>query len=106
MIVSINWLKEFVDIKESPVELADMLSSIGLEAEDLKPFEDLEGVVIGKVKSVEKHPNADRLNVCSVYDGEKNYKVVCGASNVAKGQIIAYAKVGSVLPDFNFIERE
>ena len=98
MIVSVDWLKEFVDIKESSSELADILSSIGLEAEDLKPFEDLEGVVIGKVKSVDKHPNADRLSVCSVYDGEKDYQVVCGANNVDKGQIIAYAKVGSVLP--------
>ncbi|MBE76425.1 MAG: phenylalanine--tRNA ligase subunit beta [Candidatus Marinimicrobia bacterium] len=98
MILSIDWLKEFVDIKESSGELADILSSIGLEAEDLKPFEDLEGVVIGKVKSVDKHPNADRLSVCSVYDGEKDYQVVCGANNVAKGQTIAYAKVGSVLP--------
>ena len=98
MIVSIDWLKEFVDIKESPGDLADILSSIGLEAEDLNPFKDLEGVVIGKIKSVEKHPNADRLSVCSVYDGEKDYQVVCGANNVAKDQTIAYAKVGSVLP--------
>ena len=98
MIISIDWLKEFVDIKESPDELADVLSSIGLEAESLKPYEDLEGVVIGKVNSVGKHPNADRLSVCSVWDGEKDYQVVCGANNVAKDQTIAYAKVGSVLP--------
>ena len=98
MIVSVNWLKEFVKIKESAGELADILSSIGLEAEDLKPFEDLKGVVIGKVKSVDKHPNADRLNVCVVYDGQKDYQVVCGANNVAKDQTIAYAKIGSVLP--------
>ena len=105
MIVSIDWLKEFVDIKESSGELADILSSIGLEAEDSKPFEDLEGVVIGKVKSVDKHPNADRLSVCSVYDGEKDYQVVCGANNVAKGQTIAYAKVGSVLPGGFLLEK-
>ena len=98
MIVSIDWLKEFVDITESPEELADLLSSIGLEAEDCKIFQGLNGVIIGKVKSVEKHPNADRLNVCSVYDGEIDHQVVCGADNVAKNQTIAYAKVGSVLP--------
>ena len=98
MIVSIDWLKEFVDITESPEELADLLSSIGLEAEDCKIFQGLNGVIIGKVKSVEKHPNADRLNVCSVYDGEIDHQVVCGAHNVAKNQTIAYAKVGSVLP--------
>ena len=98
MIVSIDWLKEYVDIKEPPDELADILSSIGLEAEDLKIFEGMKGVVIGKVTSVSKHPNADRLNVCTVYDGEIDYQVVCGADNVAKDQIIAYAKVGSILP--------
>ena len=98
MIVSIDWLKEFVNINESPAELADLLSSIGLEAEDLNPFEGLKGVVIGKVMSVDKHPNADRLNVCSVYDGKNEYQVVCGANNVAKDQTIAYAKIGSVLP--------
>ena len=98
MIVSIDWLKEFVNINESPAELADLLSSIGLEAEDLNPFEGLKGVVIGKVRSVDKHPNADRLNVCSVYDGKNEYQVVCGANNVAKDQTIAYAKIGSVLP--------
>jgi len=98
MIVSIDWLKEFVDIKEPPDKLADMLSSIGLEAEFLNSFEGLDGVVIGKVKSIEKHPNADRLSVCTVYDGKQDYQVVCGAKNVAKDQTIAYAKVGSVLP--------
>ena len=98
MIVSIDWLKEFVDIKEPPDKLADMLSSIGLEAEFLNSFDGLDGVVIGKVKSIEKHPNADRLSVCTVYDGEEDYQVVCGAKNVAKDQTIAYAKVGSVLP--------
>ena len=98
MIVSIEWLKDFVEIKESPNELADMLSSIGLEAEFLDPFNGLDSVIVGKVKSVEKHPNADRLSICSVYDGKDDYQVVCGAKNVAKDQTIAYAKVGSVLP--------
>ena len=93
MIVSVDWLKEYVDITESPQELADLLSSIGLEAEDCKIFQGLNGVIIGKVKSVEKHPNADRLNVCSVYDGEIDHQVVCGADNVAKNQTIAYAKL-------------
>ena len=98
MIVSIDWLKDFVDIKETPEELSEILSSVGLEAEYTDSFSEISNVIIGKVLSVEKHPNADRLNVCSVNDGEKNYQVVCGAPNVQAGQIIAYAKVGSVLP--------
>ena len=58
----------------------------------------LRTLVIGKVISVSDHPNADRLNVCMVSDGQKEFQVVCGAPNVAEGQIIAYAKVGSTLP--------
>ena len=105
MIVSIKWLKEFVEINETPKELADMLSSIGLEAEFSDSFDGLGGVIVGKVKSVKKHPNADRLNICRVYDGKDEHQVVCGAKNVAKGQTIAYAKVGSVLPGDFQLER-
>ena len=98
MIVSIDWLKDFVDIKETPEALSEILSSVGLEAEYTNSFSEISNVIIGKVLSVEKHPNADRLNVCSVNDGKNNYQVVCGAPNVKAGQKIAYAKVGSVLP--------
>ena len=98
MIVSIDWLKDFVDIKETPEELAEILSSVGLEAQYIDSFSEISNVVIGKVLSVESHPNADRLNVCNVNDGKKDYQVVCGAPNVQAGQIIAYAKVGSTLP--------
>ena len=98
MIISLDWLKEFVDIKESPNELAELLSSIGLEAEaTLIPLE-VQGVVIGKVESAEKHPNADKLKLCMVNDGKQVHQVVCGAPNVETGQTIAFAAVGSVLP--------
>ena len=98
MIVSIDWLKDFVDIDEQPEELAELLSSVGLEAEYGNQFSEIKNVIIGKVLSVKGHPNADRLNVCTVNDGENDFQVVCGAPNVAEGQTIAYAKVGSVLP--------
>ena len=98
MIISIDWLKDFVDIEETPEELSNMLSSLGLEAESDNQFGDIKDVVIGKVISVSDHPNADRLNVCMVSDGKEEFQVVCGAPNVAEGQIIAYAKVGSILP--------
>ena len=98
MIISIDWLKDFIDIEETPEELSNMLSSLGLEAESDNQFGDIKDVVIGKVISVSDHPNADRLNVCMVSDGQKEFQVVCGAPNVAEGQIIAYAKVGSTLP--------
>ena len=98
MIISIDWLKDFIDIEETPEELSNMLSSLGLEAECDNQFGDIKDVVIGEVISVSDHPNADRLNVCMVNDGQKEFQVVCGAPNVAEGQIIAYAKVGSTLP--------
>ena len=98
MIISIDWLKDFIDIEETPEELSNMLSTLGLEAECDNQFGDIRGVIIGEIISVSNHPNADRLNVCMVSDGQKEFQVVCGAPNVAEGQIIAYAKVGSTLP--------
>ena len=98
MIISIDWLKDFIDIEETPEELSNMLSSLGLEADWDNQFGDIKNVIIGEVTSVSDHPNADRLNVCIVSDGQKEFQVVCGAPNVAEGQIIAYAKVGSTLP--------
>ena len=98
MIISIDWLKDFIDIEETPEELSNMLSTLGLEAECDNQFGYIKDVVIGEVISVSDHPNADRLNVCMVSDGQKEFQVVCGAPNVAEGQIIAYAKVGSILP--------
>ena len=98
MLISIDWLNEFVSIKEDPSYLADMLSMLGLEAEPVHDFSGLSGVVIGKVVSAKKHPNADRLKLCTVNDGTNKVNVVCGAPNVAAGQTIAFAQVGSELP--------
>ena len=98
MILSIEWLKEFVDINETPEELAELLSKTGLEAEIIGISSQLPGIIIGKVESTEKHPDADKLKLCTVNDGKDNYQVVCGAPNVDKGQTIAFATVGSILP--------
>ena len=98
MIVSIDWLREFLKIKESPNELADMLSNSGLEAELTSAPLSLPGVIIGKVENTEKHPDADKLKICIVNDGQKNHQVICGAPNVDSGQLIPFATVGSILP--------
>lgn len=98
MIVSIDWLREFLEIKESPNELADMLSNSGLEAELTSAPLSLPGVIIGKVENTEKHPDADKLKICIVNDGQKTHQVICGAPNVDSGQLIPFATVGSVLP--------
>ena len=98
MRISIDWLKEFVSIKENPADLADMLSMLGLEAEPVHDFSGLSGVVIGKVATAKKHPNADRLKLCTVNDGTATVNVVCGAPNVAAGQTVAFAQEGAELP--------
>jgi len=96
--VSLSWLKRFVDFKYSASELADKLTMQGFESEVLTDFGALEHIVVGEVKSAEKHPDADKLKVCTVTDGKDAYNVVCGAPNVDKGQKIVFAKVGAVLP--------
>ena len=98
MRLSINWLKQYVDIKESPQELADMLTMLGFEAEIATDLSNLKNIVTAKVESVEKHPNADKLSVCKVNDGTETVSVVCGAPNVEQGQKVVFAKVGAVLP--------
>ena len=97
MIISIDWLREFVKINETPQELAELLSKIGLEAEIKNDF-NIKNVVIGFVKEVKNHPNADKLKICTIDDGFELLQVVCGAPNVSSGQKIAFAKVGAVLP--------
>ena len=73
MIVSQHWLKDYVDIDATVSDLADMLSLLGLEAEVHTEIQPMSHVVIGKVKSAEKHPNADKLKLCQVFDGKKTY---------------------------------
>lgn len=99
MKVSYNWLKEHLPLEISAAELSTHLLKIGFEVaghERLGPT--FTGVVVGKVVSKEKHPNADKLSVCVVDDGAVKRTVVCGAPNVDAGQTIAYARPGAVLP--------
>ncbi|MCH7613319.1 MAG: phenylalanine--tRNA ligase subunit beta [Candidatus Marinimicrobia bacterium] len=98
MQVSIKWLRQYVEINESPEELADILSMLGLEAE-VPEKRGFTGIVIGHVLKAEKHPNADRLKLCVVSDGTKEFQVVCGAPNVDAGQNVPFARVGAVLGD-------
>lgn len=102
MKISYNWIKQFINLKDSSDETAKLLTELGLEVEGVSKFESVKGglknVVIGKVISCEKHPNADRLKVTSVNVGEKqNLQIVCGAPNVKSGQTVAVAKVGAKL---------
>ena len=102
MNISYNWLSEYLDFDLSPDELSVVLTAIGLEVGGIERVESikggLRGVVAGKVLSCVKHPNADRLSLCSVEVGEEApLQIVCGAPNVAEGQTVWVATVGTVL---------
>lgn len=102
MKISYNWLKNYLNFDLSPEETSGILTDTGLEVEGIGNYQSvkggLEGVVIGKVLTCEKHPNADRLTITTVDVGEKEpLKIVCGAPNVEKGQTVPVAKVGTTL---------
>jgi len=100
MKISYNWLKEYTPINVSPEEAAETLTATGLEVEGMeRQAEKFGNIVIGKVLACEKHPDADKLSVCTVSDGDREYPVICGAPNVAEGQIVFFARPGAVLPD-------
>ena len=104
MDISYNWLKRFIEIEQTPRELAATLTSLGLECDTVEEVESvrggLRGVVIGKVLTCEAHPDSDHLHVTTVdTGGESPLQIVCGAPNVAAGQTVAVATIGCVLYD-------
>lgn len=98
MRLSYNWLKEFVDFTQSPAEIADILTFGSVEAHVISSGATWKGVITAKVLEKAKHPQADKLSLCSVSDGTSTYSVVCGAPNVEAGQTIALAVIGAELP--------
>lgn len=99
MNLSYKWLKEYVDFNLTPQELADKLTASGVAVEGITNLsEELSGLVVGYVEECGKHPNADKLSLCKVFDGQDYYQVVCGAANVAQGQKVVFAKIGALLP--------
>ncbi|KAB1443353.1 phenylalanine--tRNA ligase subunit beta [Pseudodesulfovibrio senegalensis] len=100
MLVSFNWLREFVPFEGEAQELGDRLTMLGLELESIDdPFESVKDLVVGYVVECVKHPEAEKLSVCTVDVGDEVVEIVCGAPNVAKGQKVPVAKVGTVMPD-------
>ena len=102
MKISINRLKEYIHLTESPAEIAALLTQSGLEVESIDSFVSvpggLEGMVIGEVLTCEKHPDADKLSLTTVAIGpDQVSQIVCGASNVAAGQKVVVATVGATL---------
>ncbi|HAR4808362.1 TPA: phenylalanine--tRNA ligase subunit beta [Staphylococcus aureus] len=100
MLISNEWLKEYVTIDDSVSNLAERITRTGIEVDDLIDYtKDIKNLVVGFVKSKEKHPDADKLNVCQVDIGEDEpVQIVCGAPNVDAKQYVIVAKVGGRLP--------
>ena len=102
MKISHNWLNQFIHIPITPQETAEILTDIGLEVEKLEKVEaikgGLNGLIVGEIVSLEQHPNADKLKLTKVDIGEEApLSIVCGAPNVAKGQKVIVATVGTTL---------
>lgn len=99
MRVSCNWLRDYVDFELSPTELAEKLTMSGFEVEEIIPtLQKFENIIVGKVLSCKKHPNADKLSICEVEVPDKTLNVICGAPNVAENKKVAFANIGVTLP--------
>ena len=100
MKISLNWIKDYVNLDGiTTEEIVNKLTMSGLEVEDyVDETKKYSGIIVGLVKEVEKHPDADKLTVCTVYDGKSDLKVICGASNVEKGQNVVFAQIGAIIP--------
>ncbi|MGB2252962.1 MAG: YtpR family tRNA-binding protein, partial [Flavobacteriaceae bacterium] len=103
MKISYNWIKQFLKIDLPPEQVSEILTDLGLEVEGIATFESikggLKGVVVGQVLECEQHPNADRLRVTQVDLGNEKVQIICGAPNVAIGQKVPVATVGTSLFD-------
>jgi phenylalanyl-tRNA synthetase beta chain len=100
MKLSVKWLKTLVDTKLTAEKIADKLTMAGLEVDEIIGGTDFTGVVVGHVLSVEKHANADKLNVAQIDTGDEKLQIVCGATNLKRGQNVPVALVGAKLGDY------
>lgn len=104
MKISYNWIKNFIKVDLPSEQTGALLTDLGLEVEGIEPFESvkggLKGVVVGQVLECQQHPNADRLKITKVdIGGESPLQIVCGAPNVAQGQKVPVATIGTILFD-------
>ena len=101
MIVTKSWLSEYLDLDRiSNDDIYRCLNSIGLEVDSIKDITIPKGVVVGEILSCSKHPNADKLNVCSINIGaDEPVQIVCGAKNVVDAKFVAVATIGAKLGD-------
>ncbi|MDR0915207.1 MAG: phenylalanine--tRNA ligase subunit beta [Endomicrobium sp.] len=97
MKISYNFLKKFIDFNINPDKLVALMSSIGLEATFMSINNNYTNIVTAEIVNISKHPNADRLSLCKLSDGLKDYSIICGANNIKIGQIVPLAKIGAIV---------
>jgi len=106
MRISLQWLREWVDTGDDVPALAHALTMAGLEIEAVeRAGPALQGIIVGEVRSVTKHPDAEKLSVCQVYTGREELQIVCGAPNVRAGMKAPLATIGAVLPNGTQIKK-
>ena len=99
MRVPLAWLRQYVDVPAGPQAIADRLAMLGFPVEEIVTRPTITGTVVGKIVALEKHPNADRLQVAQVdVAGERLLTIATAATNVAVGQVIPVATIGARLP--------
>ena len=99
MKISLEWLKDYVEVVLSPADLAGLLTHSGLEVEGLTEWKPaFQGVIVGRLDSFRPLAQSDHLSLCSVHDGKRDYSIVCGAPNLKAGERVALAMEGAVLP--------
>ncbi|MEW6375199.1 MAG: phenylalanine--tRNA ligase subunit beta [Thermodesulfobacteriota bacterium] len=100
MKVSLNWLKDYIQIRKGIRDLVNLLTMAGLEVEEaISIGEGFEKVVVVEIKSIQKHPNADRLSLVEVRTEQEKFSIVCGATNIREGQRVPLALIGARLPN-------
>ena len=100
MIVTRSWLEEWVDLSGITTDdICKKLNAIGLEVDALTRYRMPENIVVGYVKSCEKHPDADKLSVCQIDLGDQTRQIVCGAKNIREGLYVPVATIGAVMPN-------
>ena len=105
MKISLNWLKKFIEINETPEDLESILTEVGLEVDEVVSIapdkELLKSLIVGEILSIDKHPNADRLSLTSVDVGGEKLSIICGAKNISVGQKVVIAKPGTKIKNTN-----
>ena len=104
MKISLNWLKNFIELNNSPEEISDLLTEVGLEVESIEKLgyqeSKLNELVVGEIKKIENHSNADKLKITEVDIGVEKLKIICGAKNIQENQKVVVAKPGTFIYSF------